>query len=113
MGRWSELRKIADENFWYPQSLNYEGPACYELVIAGTRKGNAKIVYVGETKNEKCRITSHARRSSHLSEIIEWHLAQGWHLYYRSQALPTKEMAFQMQNRLLSKRYYPWNTVGA
>lgn len=112
MGRWTELIKIADKNFWYPQNLDYEGPACYELVIAGVRKGNARIVYVGETNNEKCRIAVHARLKSHLSEIIEWHLKQGWHLYYRSQALPTKGRALQMQNRLLSKRYYPWNTVG-
>ncbi len=37
----------------------------------------------------------------HLSEIIDQHLAEGWHLYYRAQGLPTKEMAFEMQNRLL------------
>jgi len=113
MSRWTELIKIADENFWYPQDLYYDGPACYQLVIAGTRKGNARIVYVGETQNERCRITAHARRSSHLSEIIDWHLAEGWHLYYRSQALLTKQMAFEMQNRLLSKHYFPWNKIGA
>ncbi len=112
MSRWTNLIKIADENFWYPQELYYNGPACYELVVAGARKGNANIVYVGETQNEKCRITTHARRTSHLSEIIDWHLAKGWHLYYRSQALPTKEMAFEMQNRLLKTHIYPWNRVG-
>jgi hypothetical protein len=112
MGRWTKPRKIADKNFWYSEEFDYEGPACYELIIAGPRRGKAQIVYVGETGNEKTRISGYARHGSHLSEIIDLYLEKGWCLYYRSQALPSKESAINMQNRLLKTHSYPWNSNG-
>lgn len=112
MSRWTNPRKIADRDFWYSEEFDYDGPACYELIIAGRRQGNAQIVYVGETGNEENRISGYARHGSHLSEIIDWHLANGWCLYYRSQALPSKEIAIDMQNRLLKNHVYPWNKAG-
>ena len=109
MSRWTEPRLIAFKNEWYSESFDYEGPACYELGTGGPRGGNIQWHYVGETSNEKQRISEYARSGSHLSDIINWHLRQGWHLYYRSQSLPTKKDAKEMQDRLLARFKYDWN----
>jgi len=113
MGRWTNLRKISDRDSWYDGNFDYEGPACYELAIAGPRGGAPRIVYVGETGNERARLSCYARHGSHLSEIIDWHLAHGWHLYYRAYALASKEAAKGMQDSRLSRFFYAWNTTGA
>lgn len=112
MGQWTVLRKIADKDYWYTEILDYDGPACYELAIAGPRGGSPRIVYVGETGNERNRLTCYARHGSHLSSIIDAHLANGWHLYYRAQALASKEAAKRMQDNLLARHRYDWNRVG-
>jgi GIY-YIG domain-containing protein len=112
MGRWTELRKIADRNCWYGNILDYEGPACYELAIAGPRGGSPQIVYVGETVNERSRLSSYARHGSHLAGVIDFHLACGYSLLYRAQALNSKAVAKRMQDGLLARFHYPWNTLG-
>lgn len=112
MGRWTGLRKIADGNAWYPDCFDYDGPACYELALAGPRGGSPQIVYVGETGNERARIMCYARNGSHLSEVIDWHLARGWSLYYRAHAALTKEAARRMQDARLARYFYPWNQAG-
>jgi len=112
MGRWTGLIKIADKNYWYTDVLDYEGAACYELAVAGPRGGSPRIVYVGETGNERSRLTCYARHGSHLSSIIDSYLAGGWSLYYRAQALASKEAAKQMQDNLLARHSYAWNRVG-
>lgn len=56
MGRWTNLRKISDRHSWYDENFDYEGPACYELAIAEPRGGAPRIVYVGETGNERARL---------------------------------------------------------
>ncbi len=109
MSRWTGWRKIADKKEWYSDSFDWEGPACYELAIAGPRGGNLKIVYVGETVNEKKRISTYARHGSHLSEIINWHLNRGWCLFYHARIAASKEAAVKMQNSLLKKCDYDWN----
>ena len=106
---WTKPRLIAYKNEWYSKSFDYEGPACYELGTGGPRSGNIEWHYVGETKNEKKRISTYARSGSHLSNIIDWHLTRGWHLYYRSQALSSKKDAKDMQDNLLAKYEYDWN----
>ena len=111
MSTWTRWRKIADRKHWYNDTFDYEGPACYELAIGGPRGGNMRIVYVGETGNEKRRISAYARHGSHLSEIIDWHLKKGWCLFYHAQAKKTKAAAKKMQNRLLAKYDYDWNIL--
>ncbi len=113
MARWTDLKKIADKKNCFVDHLTYNGPACYELIIAGPRQGNSHIVYVGETMNEKRRISAYAKNGSHLKEVIDAHLKEGWCLYYRSQATLDKQRAFDMQNRFLRKYDYSWNIVGA
>lgn len=108
---WTKWRKIADHGHWYAETLDWDGPACYELSIAGPRGGNRKIVYVGETLNEKKRISTYAQNGSHLSQIIHQHLRDGWHLYYRSQIATSKQHAVKTQNSLLAKFDYDWNIV--
>ena len=109
MARWTNWRKIAGRHEWYSEQLDWDGPACYELAIAGARGGNIHIVYVGETVNEKKRVAAYAQHGSHLSEIIHWHLTRGWHLYYRAHAVRSKAEAVQMQDNLLTRWDYDWN----
>lgn len=84
-------------------------PACYELGTGGPRGGSIQWHYVGETKNECQRIKQYARHGSHLSEIINWHLREGWHLYYHARAFTTKELAKVRQDILLRRFQYDWN----
>ena len=109
MGSWTDWRKIADRRAWYDQALDWNGPACYELAIAGPHGGDLRIVYVGETANERTRVADYARSGSHLAEIIDDHLRRGWSLFYRARATPSKVTAVRMQNQLLSKFVYDWN----
>ena len=106
---WTSWRMIADRSTWYSDPLDHDGPACYELAIAGPLGGDMRPVYVGETRNERKRIASYAAHGSHLSEIIDHHLEQGWCLWYRAQAMPSKSAAVAMQNRLLTQFDYDWN----
>lgn len=107
--RWTNWRKIADKDHWYGESLDWDGPACHELGIRGPRGGNHRTVYVGETMNEKRRILTYAKNGSHLAEIIDNHLDQGWHLWYHAILTQTKEKAVLLQNNLLAKYSYEWN----
>ena len=109
MARWTDWRKIADRSTWYPELLDWDGPACYELAIGGSRGGNRQTVYVGETSNERRRIIAYASHGSHLSEIIHYHLVRGWHLFYRARTASTKQEAVRMQDNLLLRWDYDWN----
>ncbi len=109
LGAWTDWRKIADYGNWYDELLDWDGPAVYELAIGGPRGGDLEIGYVGETSNEKQRIVAYASHGSHLSKIIDSHLKDDRHLYYRAQAKKSKEEAVLMQNRLLSGYDYAWN----
>lgn len=106
---WTEWRLLADRENWYGDGFDYEGPCCYELGTGGPRGGNIEPHYVGETANEKERMCRYARDGSHLSRIIDWHLKQGWCLYYRAWSRRSKEAAIQMQNNLLGRCKYDWN----
>jgi hypothetical protein len=109
MSCWTHWRKIADRHGWDSDLLDWDGPACYELAIAGPRGGTLEIVYVGETSNEMRGLVAYAQHGSHLSEIIHWHLARGWHLYYRAQGHRSKRSAIAMQDNLLARWDYDWN----
>ena len=111
MGQWTKPRLIAYRNEWFEDCFDYEGPACYELGTGGSRAGNIEWHYVGETKNERERIRCYAKHGSHISDTIDWHLRQGWHLYYRARACATKALAKKMQDNLLRRFKYDWNTV--
>jgi len=109
MARWTQWRKIADRLYWYADTLDWDGPACYELSIAGPRGGNRHVVYIGETSNEKKRVVAYASHGSHLSEIIHSHLKDGWHLWYRARSSTSKVEAVEIQNNLLARKDYDWN----
>ena len=106
MGSWTKWRKIANRLIWYDEALDWDGPACYELAIAGPRGGDLRTVYVGETANERSRVAAYARSGSHLAEIIGDHLRRGWCLFYRARAMASKAAAVRMQNQLLKKFDY-------
>ncbi len=107
--RWTSFRPLATLHDWSSDSLDHDGPAVYELAIAGPRGGGLRTVYLGETGNERRRLAAYGRDGSHLGEIIAWHMRQGWHLHYRAVALPSKEAARTLQNRLLARFDYDWN----
>lgn len=109
MSRWTSWRKIADRRFSYPDVLDWDGPACYQLAIGGPRGGDLRIVYVGETVNEKSRLLRYAMSGSHLSKIIYDHLRRGWYLFYRARAADSKWDAQQMELRLLDRHDFDWN----
>jgi hypothetical protein len=109
MGQWTKPRLIAYKTEWYDDSFDCNGSACYDLGTGCLRGGSIQWHYVGETSNERQRISTYARSGSHLSEIIDYHLRQGWHLYYRSRACSTKKEAKKMQDNLLSRFEYDWN----
>jgi hypothetical protein len=109
---WTRPRLLAYKNEWYDASLDHEGPACYEIGTGGPRGGNIVWHYVGETINEKKRMTRYGSDGSHLSGNINWHLKQGWHIFYHAHACPTKEAAKKMQDNLLARWEYDWNHVG-
>ncbi len=111
MARWTGWRRIAEKGFWYDEELDWDGPACYELAIAGPRGGNRRVVYVGETQSESKRVASYARSGSHLSAVIHEHLRDGWHLLYRARIAASKEEAVRMQDNLLWRYDYDWNLV--
>lgn len=77
---WTRWRLIAYKKSWYIDAFDWDGPACYELALAGPRRGNLRIVYIGETANEKKRLSTYARSGSHLYKEIEMALRDGWYL---------------------------------
>lgn len=108
---WTQPRLLAKKRAWFDNTFDYDGPTCYELGTGGPRGGRVQWHYVGETSNERARLLCYARSGSHLSKIINWHLQQGWWLYYRGYAVDTKEEAKRLQDGLLGKFDYDWNTI--
>lgn len=109
---WTPWRRIADSWLWYADALNYDGPACYELGTRGPR-GGIKRRYVGDAENERARVLCHAKRRSHLSQVIARHLDLGQTLYFRSIACATKFEAQSLQDVLLRRHNYDGNTLGS
>ena len=87
---WTRPRLLVYKNEWFDASLDHEGPACYEIGTGGPRGGNIEWHYVGETVNEKKRMSRYGGNGSHLSKMINYHLRQGWHIYYHACACPSK-----------------------
>src|ERR1700689_4374165 len=98
---WTQPGLLAYKNEGYDASLDHKGPACYEIGTGGPRGGNIEWHYVGETVNERQRMTQYASDGSHLSKMINWHLKQDWHIWYHACACRTKEAAKGMQDNLL------------
>jgi hypothetical protein len=107
---WTEWRKIAQGREWSSDEFDHDGPACYELGIRTPKGRNVTPVYVGETANEQRRIRLYASGNSHLEGEIGRALRVGCTLLYRGQAKPSKREAKRMQDRLLDRYDYPWNT---
>ena len=109
--RWTSWRKLAEGNKWYDDTFDWEGPACYQLGLAGPRGGNMKIMYVGETKNESIRMSQYGAAGSHIKREISKSIKNGWTLWYRAQAFKTKKDAKAFQDRQLGQNDYPWNVI--
>ena len=63
---WTKPRLLAYGNEWFDASLDHKGPAYYEIGTAGPRGGNIEWHYVGETANEKKRMSCYGRDGSHI-----------------------------------------------
>ena len=66
---WTGPRLLAYKNEWFDASLDHNVPACYEIGTGGPRGGNIEWHYVGETVNERQRMTQYASDGSHLSPV--------------------------------------------
>jgi len=109
VGCWTRWRLLARGREWFDHLLDYDGPSCYELGTGGPRGGGIQQHYIGETMNEQARMTRYARSGSHLAKIIEWHLKQGWCLYYRGYQVSSKAEAVAMERSMLKRFRYDWN----
>jgi|SRR3989344_1961100 len=108
---WTKWRKLAEGKEWHNDLFDWDGPACYELAIAGPRGGDREIMYVGETDNEKRRMSQYGSYGSHIRKEIDSHLKHSCVLWYRAQAFDTKKKAKVFQDSLLDKYDYPWNII--
>lgn len=111
MANWTSWRKIADSGGWYDEQFDYEGPACYELGV-GPTSTRVSPKYVGETSNERARMSQYASGSSHLEKEIAHYLGRRYNLYYRGIACSSKKEAKEMQDNLLDRYVYDWNVAG-
>ena len=84
----------------------------YEIGTGGPKGGSIEWHYVGETKNERRRMWQCGSDGSHLSEMINWHLNYGWHIWYHACARPSKEAGKRMQDNLLKMWEYDCNHIG-
>jgi len=110
---WTNWRLIAKGTEWYSDELDNDGPCVYELAISLTNKvGPRAIMYVGETVNERRRMSQYASDGSHLSKEIYRALGKGYRLYYRAQAKSSKAEAVAAQKRLHKEYHYDWNMDG-
>ncbi len=109
MSTWSEWILLADYENEFSDHIDDHGPACYELGLAEEGEDDVDPVYIGETKNLFNRASSYAIDGSHLYEIIDGHLKDGFELYIRFQLFKTKEYAKEYQDRMLDKWDYDWN----
>jgi hypothetical protein len=108
---WTGWRKLAEKGIWYDNQFDYDGPTCYELAIRGPRGGQHTTVYCGHSSNEDRRMLDYGSNGSHLEDIIQRHLEDGWHLYYRGWCCGSKKQGEAMERRMLSKWDYPWNLL--
>jgi len=108
---WTKWRKLAEGKQWHDDIFDWDGPACYELGLAGPRTGKLEIMYVGETDNEKRRMAQYGSYGSHIKKEINKGIRDGWILWYRAQAFDTKKKAKAFQDSLLGKYNYPWNII--
>ena len=110
---WTQWRRLANKDVWYPDTLGYEGAACYELGIKGKWKRYIIKTYVGNTDNLRRRMTEYAKNGSHLHSIVSKYWKYDYTLLYRYYALSSKQKAVNMEKELLEKyglERYPWNT---
>ena len=62
---WSAWRLLAQADDWYPDAIDWDGPACYELALGGPRGGDLETMYIGEGINVSVEayVTSLSRQS--------------------------------------------------
>lgn len=111
MGRWTSWQKLAvGKESWSWDDL--EGRlACYELGLGGPRRcSSPRVVYVGETGNLRQRLSVHVSHAAdNLRHALDWHLRQGWGIYFRVCFVRSRSAGKRMQNSLLEKYDYDWN----
>ena len=110
---WTKWKKLANKDKWYPDTLDYDEAAAYELGIKGKWKHFVIQTYVGNTGNLKQRMTQYAKDGSHLHVIVSKYWKYGYTLWYRYYRLSSKQKAENMEKELLEEyglEKYPWNT---
>lgn len=109
--KWSEWHLLATFEEDFADELPDDGPACYELGIVHEEDSldEMDIVYIGETCDLYQRCCSYAEHGSHLWEVIDDHLEDGFELYVRYKLFNTKEDAQEYELEMLYKFDYEWN----
>ena len=110
---WTHWRELANEEDWYPDNVDYDGAACYELGINGKWKHYVIPVYVGETANLSKRMYKYGLNGSHLRKLLLKYWRYEYVLWFRYFPVYDKTDAMKMQNLLLNRfglERYPWNT---
>ncbi|MCK6639429.1 MAG: hypothetical protein L6Q81_05035 [Bacteroidia bacterium] len=108
---WSRWQLLATFEEDFADDLIDDGPACYELglVHEDDSLDELEIVYIGETCDLYQRCCSYAECGSHLWEIVDDHLEDGFELYVRYKLFYSKEDACIYERKMLDKYDYPWN----
>ena len=110
---WTQWKKLASRTDWYPDSLDYDGAACYELGIKRKWKHDLIPTYVGKTGNLKTRMSQYARNGSHLRKLLVKYWKYDYVLWFRYYPLENEAKAKTMEEKSLSDfglERYPWNS---
>ena len=110
---WTHWEKLADKDSWYPENLNYDGSACYELGIRGKWKQSVTVTYVGETSNLKTRMVQYGKYGSHKWRELNKYWKYNYTLYFRYYPTKNAESAKSLEDDRLEKfglERYLWNT---
>ena len=107
---WTSWKCLADNNeiFDLPE---YSGSGCYVLGFGGSRRGNFKTRYIGETSDIRRRMNDHASGRSHCNVRILMELRQGYYMFYRYTKTRSKPDAKKIQDTLCDRypEKFPWN----
>lgn len=98
---WTHWKRLANSEEWYPDVLDYDGPACYELGIRGKWKHYVIVTYAENTGNLSDRMYQYARNGSHLKKIVTKYWKYDYTLWFRYMRADSKQRAMALEkNRL-------------
>ena len=117
--QWEEWELLATNNEYFPVDYEYDIPGIYLLGITdmsiyeikkyGIDDEDVKIVYIGESGCIMDRLNSYGETGSHLYDIIDYHLNEGFKLSYSIYETISKENAQELEYQFLMEYDFDWN----